>query len=71
MTEKLIGYGELAEMLGIKRGTAYAWVCRNQIPHVRISARLVRFNPSVIREWVRQREVGTPAAIDSGGAMDG
>ena len=57
MNERLIGYDELAAMLGIKKGTAYAWVCRNQIPHVRISARLVRFDPDTIRCWVKEREV--------------
>ena len=57
MTERLIGYDELARMLGIKKGTAYSWVCRNQIPHIRISGRLVRFDPEAIRRWVKDREV--------------
>ena len=69
--EQLIGYDDLARMLGIKKGTACAWVCRGEIPHVRISSRLVRFNPTAIREWVRQREVGTRAPHGKGGAMDG
>ena len=61
MNENLMGYEELAKLLGVKKGTLYAWVCRNEIPHVRISGRLVRFSPTVIQKWVTERMV-TPAA---------
>lgn len=69
MTDRLIGYDELARMLGIKKGTAYSWVSRGQIPHVRISGRLVRFDPAMVKAWLKEREVPTAPGHDDGGAM--
>lgn len=66
MTESLIGYDELARMLGIKKGTAYSWVSRHQIPHVRLSARLVRFDPEIVKEWLKEREVASVTNDDPG-----
>jgi excisionase family DNA binding protein len=57
MSDTLIGYEQLSKQLGIKLGTLYSWVSRNQIPHIRISGKLVRFNPVAIDRWLADRVV--------------
>jgi excisionase family DNA binding protein len=54
---KLIGYKEIAEMMGMPIGTIYAWVCRKEIPHIRISAKLVRFDLDEIQKWIEEKRV--------------
>ncbi|MBT3980051.1 MAG: helix-turn-helix domain-containing protein [Bacteriovoracaceae bacterium] len=49
---KLIGYKEAAEFLGLPLGTMYSMVHRNEIPHYRISKRLVRFSVEALRDWI-------------------
>lgn len=51
----MVGYQEAADLLGIRKGTLYAWVCAQKIPHIRYSARLVRFDADELAEWVRNR----------------
>jgi excisionase family DNA binding protein len=54
---KLITYQQVAEMLGMKLGTAYALVSQNRIPHVRLSGRMVRFDQDAIVAWVEKQKV--------------
>ena len=56
MAEPLMDYKTTARRLGVKLGTLYSWVCRNRIPHVRMSARCVRFDPVRIEEWIAAQE---------------
>ncbi len=53
----LIGYAEAANLLGIAPGTAYVWVYRKQIPHIRISSRCVRFSRKALLAWLEARQV--------------
>ncbi len=53
----LLTYEEAADLLGVKRGTLYAWVSEKRIPHVRLSARCVRFEKPALLEWVAKRRV--------------
>ena len=55
--ERHLNYEEAAKVLGMKRGTLYALVSRRQIPHVRLSRRMVRFPESELRQWLRERLV--------------
>lgn len=55
----LIGYRELACLLGVPIGTCYAWVHQRRVPHIRLGPRLVRFSRREIRDWLRQRQVPT------------
>jgi excisionase family DNA binding protein len=53
--ENLIGPGEAARALGIQPATLYTWVTRRKIPFVKVGGAL-RFRPSALQEWLRQRE---------------
>ena len=54
---KFMTYGQAAEFLEIKLGTLYALVHHRRIPHVRLGARLVRFQREELEEWIAQRSV--------------
>jgi excisionase family DNA binding protein len=62
MERSLLGYEQLSQRLGIKLGTLYSWVSRNKIPHIRLSGKLVRFDPVVIDRWLADRNVSGNAA---------
>lgn len=51
------GYKELADFLKCPRGTVYAKVSRRELPHYRISGRMVRFKKSEILAWMQERQV--------------
>ena len=55
MSNNLMDYQELSALLGVKTGTLYSWVSRKRIPHIRLSGRLVRFDPNVITLWLTRR----------------
>ena len=61
----LLTYSELSVRLNIKRATLYSLVSRNEIPHIRITQRVVRFDPEVIDEWVH-RSRSSDAAFEEG-----
>ncbi len=54
---KLLGYEEAASLLGVKKGTMYAWVHQNRVPHIRLSQRCVRFDRAELEAWVEERRV--------------
>ena len=50
----------LAERLGIKRSTLYAWAEQGSIPYIKLG-RLLRFDPDEIDRWLQaHRRDGTP-----------
>lgn len=68
MTPRL-NYREAARLLGIPVGTLRSMVCRRQIPHIRISPRVVVFDVAALEEWIGARRVGV--ANDDAGSLDG
>ena len=58
MEKRFLGIEELAQYLGIAKGTAYIWVCRRAIPYVKIG-RLVKFDLQEIESWLKERRVKT------------
>lgn len=46
-----INYRAAARLLGIPVGTLYCLVSQNRVPHIRLSKRLVRFDPEQLRKW--------------------
>ena len=50
--KQLITYQEAARFLGLPRGTLYAMVHQNRVPHIRLGRRLVRFDQEQLREFV-------------------
>ena len=58
MSDKpLITYQQAAKILGLPRGTLYALVHQNRVPHVRLGKRLVRFDEDRLREFVDAHRV--------------
>lgn len=53
----LIPYAEAAQVLGVPISTLYTWVARRQIPHVRLSNRVVRFDRDVLESWLDESSV--------------
>ena len=54
--KRFVGVKQLAEELGVKRGTLYLWVHMRQIPHFKIG-RLVKFDPKEIDGWLKDKAV--------------
>ncbi len=54
--EKLIGINEIANYLGVKVETMYAWVHQRKIPYYKIG-RLVKFKISEVEKWMNQSRV--------------
>jgi excisionase family DNA binding protein len=64
-TVRLVGYREAARMLAVPVGTLRSMVCRRQIPHVRISARVVVFDLAAIDTWLNARRIPALDAVPS------
>lgn len=67
MTPRL-SYRDAARLLGIPVGTLRSMVCRRQVPHIRISARVVVFDVVALEEWIASRRVDV--ANDGVGLVD-
>lgn len=52
----LLTYEEAATYLRVKVQTLRCWVCRHQIPYIRITGRLVRFRRAALAEWLAAKE---------------
>jgi excisionase family DNA binding protein len=53
----LLDYREAADLLGVNRGTLYRWVHEQTVPHIRYSARMVRFDSEVLTAWIDARRI--------------
>lgn len=53
----LMTYLEAAEFLSMKRNTLYSLVWKKQIPHIRLTGRMVRFSKEDLIEWLNQKNV--------------
>ena len=68
MTARL-NYREAARLIGIPVGTLRSMVCRRQVPHIRISPRVVVFDVDALEAWIAVRRVGV--ANDDVRSLDG
>jgi len=62
---ELLTYEQAAELLGVKRGTLYAWVHLKRVPHIRLSKRCVRFDRGEIEAWIAKQKVA-PMKVSGG-----
>lgn len=53
-----LGYKQAARYLGLKQGTLRVFVSRKQVPHIRISTRLVVFDRAALDAFLKARSVG-------------
>ena len=54
---RLLNYNDVSERLGIELPTLYSMVSQNRIPHLRFSARMVRFDEEILAKWVADHQV--------------
>lgn len=59
---EILDYRAAAKATGLSPGTLRSLVCRKQIPHYRISKRLVRFKQSELDQWLIDRHVSPSKA---------
>lgn len=52
MEKELLTVEELSDRLSVKPSTLYSWVASGQIPHLRLSRRLIRFKKEEIDQWL-------------------
>jgi excisionase family DNA binding protein len=61
-TRRLVGYPGAAAVLAVPVGTVKSWVSRGQVPHIRLTPRLVRFDLDELEQWIADRRVSpTPS----------
>ena len=53
----LLTYQQVADRYGFKLGTLACWVARKQIPHKRLSPRMVKFDPAELDAWLATKSV--------------
>ena len=56
MEAGFIHAGELAPLLGMHKDKLYAKTKNGEVPHFRVLGR-VKYDPKVIANWLKQREV--------------
>jgi excisionase family DNA binding protein len=56
MSEKLLTVKEVAEWLGLSIHAVYRRVQSNEIPHIRIGPRTVRFHRAKVETWLNDLE---------------
>ncbi len=54
----LLTYTQAAEFLGVNINTLYFWVRNGRVPHIRLSRRMVRFDPEELRRWIDEHRAG-------------
>ncbi|NMB74972.1 MAG: helix-turn-helix domain-containing protein [Myxococcales bacterium] len=53
----MVNYREASELLGVAKGTLYAWVSERRIPHIRLGRRAVRFGTDELIAWLEAHRV--------------
>jgi excisionase family DNA binding protein len=52
VVKPLLDYEGAATLLGVKISTLRNMVSRGQVPHIRLAARIVKFDPAELERWV-------------------
>jgi len=56
MEKRFLSIQELAEYLGLSKGTLYIWICRRRIPYLKIG-KLVKFDMREIENWLKNKRI--------------
>jgi excisionase family DNA binding protein len=57
--EKLLGYEEVSELLGIPVNTLRVWRWQQRGPQSFKVGKLVKFRPSAVQRWIEKQEKAT------------
>ena len=55
--EKLLNIDELSEWLGIEKSTIYAWTSKQNIPHIKLGPKVLRFRLNEVIDWLSEKSV--------------
>ena len=55
--QELMGYDEAAKFLTVSVRTLKSMVRNQQVPYVKVSSKIIRFNESALRLWLDRRSV--------------
>ena len=53
--DRLLTVEEIAELLGVKKSTVYAWVSEGYMPHCKVG-KCLRFREKTVEAWVESKE---------------
>jgi len=56
MERRYLKIGDLAEYLGLTKGTLYVWVCQRRIPYLKIG-KLLKFDIIEIEQWLKDKRI--------------
>jgi len=56
MEKRYIGIDDLAQYIGLPKGTLYVWVCQRKIPYLKMG-RLLRFDLREIDNWMKDKKI--------------
>jgi len=56
MDKRYLGIEELAEYLGLTKGTLYVWVCQRRLPYLKIG-KLLKFDIIEIEQWLKDKRI--------------
>ena len=62
MTARRVGYPDAAAYLAVPLGTLRSMVSRRQVPHVRLTARIVVFDLDALDAWLSERTIAAGSA---------
>ena len=65
LPKRIVSIEELAEYLGMPKGTLYHWVSQRRIPFVKLG-RSTRFDIQQINQWLAQRSYEPQQEVNSG-----
>lgn len=77
MSDKYLTISDVAEKLGVKKGTIYAWLFQKRLPCIKLTGKMVRFRESDLEAWLKSKTTqpaeakplmkrGRPPKVNSG-----
>ena len=67
--DKYVGYKTASQLIQVPMGTLYGLVSKKQIPHYRISKRMVLFSLEEIQQWIKGHRIEVGRAVTESTAL--
>ena len=56
--DRLLTAQKVAALLNLELATVYKWTSQGKIPHIKLSARAIRFSEAAITQWLQNKTFG-------------
>lgn len=53
--DRLLTARKVAALLNLELATVYKWTSQGRIPHIKLSARAIRFSEAAIMQWLQNK----------------